>query len=102
MVAIMLIVGSPSLNAGEEQATEDLCLRFSGTDASGHLPEKRKVGGSIPPLTTATNQSKRRLTCAYVVRCRFPFSGWLRLFTVGGWLRPICAQAQSSRTAKVA
>jgi hypothetical protein len=38
-------------------------------------PEKRKVGGSTPPLPTTHDQRKRRLTCKNEVRRFFVASG---------------------------
>src|ERR1017187_282680 len=55
-------------------------------------PEKRKVGGSTPPLTTTTDLQKTVLHLRKRGEAPSLLSGWLRLFTAdGGWLRPIRA-----------
>jgi hypothetical protein len=82
-----------------DQAADDLSALDPGSDIDDvagakticvvigdNLPEKRKAGGSTPPLTTHSDQQKRRLTCENRLRRRSSSSGWLRQNpAAGGW-----------------
>jgi hypothetical protein len=69
-----------------DQAADDLSALDPGSDIDDvagakticvvigdNLPEKRKAGGSTPPLTTHSDQQKRRLTCENRWRRRSSF-----------------------------
>jgi hypothetical protein len=80
---------SPTSDLGDAQWIEVFRAAgfFSYLPAQGvivMLPEKRKVGGSTPPLTTRSDHQRQRLTCVNAVRRCLSLSGWLRLFTAGG------------------
>jgi hypothetical protein len=64
--------------------TRGVANKRPGQSAVVMFTEKRKVGGSTPPLTTRSDQQKRLLTCRNAGSRRFSFSDWLRRIAANG------------------